>query len=130
MTYERVQSVAHGPPLYVPEILVGLKYQEFAQPTSIFSVTFTRISICFFLLRILRTDRKWRWGLYFIAVFAFVTGLVTAVLTVTQCHPIAKLWDPLLPGTCWSPSTTVSIGDFQGGRISPEQCIAVIETSY
>ena len=118
MIQQRVASVKNGPPLYVPEILVGLKWQALSQPLSILSVTFTRISICFFLLRIFRTDRAWRWGLYSIAVFSAVTGIATAVVTVTQCQPVQKLWDPLLPGTCWSPETTVAIGDFQGGMSS------------
>lgn len=118
MIQQRVASVKNGPPLYVPEILVGLKWQTLSQPLSILSVTFTRISICFFLLRILRTDRAWRWGLYSTAVFSAVTGIATAVVTVTQCQPVQKLWHPLLPGTCWSPETTVAIGDFQGGMSS------------
>ena len=116
MVHLRWESVKDGPPLYVPEILTGLKWQEVTQPTSILSVTFTRISICFFLLRIFRTDRRWRIGLYSIATFAFVTGLATAIVTMTQCHPIPKLWNPLLPGTCWDINTTIAIGDFQGGR--------------
>ena len=116
MVHEREESIKNGPPLYVPEIFSGLKWQEVSQPTSILSATFTRVSICFFLLRIFRTDRRWRIGLYAIAVFAFATGVATAVITVTQCQPIPKLWNPLLPGTCWSISTTIAIGDFQGGR--------------
>lgn len=116
MVHLRWESIKDGPPLYVPEILTGLKWQQLTQPTSILSVTFTRISICFFLLRIFRTDRRWRIGLYSIATFAFVTGLATAVVTMTQCHPIPKLWNPLLPGTCWNINTTIAIGDFQGGR--------------
>lgn len=115
MVQQRVASVANGPPLYVPEIFVGLKWQSISQPLSILSVTFTRISICFFLLRIFRTDRKWRWGLYGIAVFSAVTGIATAIITVTQCQPVQRLWYPLTPGTCWSPETTVAIGNFQGG---------------
>ena len=116
MVHLRWESIKDGPPLYVPEIFAGLKWQEVTQPTTILSVTFTRISICFFLLRIFRTDRRWRLGLYSIATFAFVTGLATAVITMTQCHPIPKLWNPMLPGECWSINTTIAIGDFQGGR--------------
>ena len=116
MVHLRWESVKDGPPLYVPEIISGLKWQELTQPTSILSVTFTRISICFFLLRIFRTDRRWRIGLYSIGTFAFVTGLATAIITMTQCHPIPKLWNPLLPGTCWDVNTTIAIGDFQGGK--------------
>ncbi|KAK0509025.1 hypothetical protein JMJ35_008396 [Cladonia borealis] len=114
MVHERLESIKDGSPLYVPELFYGLKWQEVSQPTSILSVTFTRVSICFFLLRIFRTDRRWRIGLHAIAVFAFVTGVATAVVTVTQCQPISKLWNPLLPGTCWNLDTTIAIGDFQG----------------
>lgn len=116
LVHLRWESVKDGPPLYVPEIIPGLKWQEVSQPTSILSVTFTRISICFFLLRIFRTDRRWRIGLYSIASFAFVTGLATAIITMTQCHPISKLWNPMLPGRCWGINTTIAIGDIQGGR--------------
>jgi len=77
---------------------------------------FTKISICFFLLRAFGIKKTWRWILYSIMIFATITNISSAAIVLAQCQPVQKLWNPLLPGTCWSPHTEVAIGDYNGGK--------------
>lgn len=120
MTHDREKFYSLYPQLSTDQ-LPGLKYDEFSPVLTILSVTFTRVSICFFLLRIVASGQRWQrrtWtcGLYAIMAFSIVTGVPTAIVTISQCKPIAKLWDPLLPGTCWSPNVALYFGDFYGGK--------------
>ena len=100
----------------VHDIVLALKWSSIAAPIGIFSGLCTRISICLFLLRIFRTKRAWRWGLY--TVMAFVTAAIipTIVSLLAQCSPVQKLWDPSLQGSCWSSQTVVDLGYFTGGQ--------------
>ncbi|CAD6567800.1 MAG: hypothetical protein ASARMPRED_001148 [Alectoria sarmentosa] len=101
-----------------PELLLQLsqaiKWQYISQIVLILSTMFTKVSICFFLLRIFGTKPMWKRGLYAIMAFAVVTNISSASIVLAQCSPVQKLWDPLMPGTCWGPDTEISIGDYNG----------------
>lgn len=98
------------------DAVLALKWSSIAAPIGITSGLCTRLSICLFLLRIFRTKREWRWGLYAVMVFATAVIVPTIVSLLAQCSPVQKLWDPLLPGSCWSPHTVIDIGYFNGGK--------------
>lgn len=108
-----------------PELLLQLsqaiKWQYISQVVLILSTMFTKVSICFFLLRIFGTKPMWKRGLYGIMAFAVVTNISSASIVLAQCSPVQKLWDPLMPGTCWGPDTEISIGDYNGGEFYPGQ---------
>lgn len=87
----------------IHDAILALKWSSIAAPIGIFSGLCTRLSICLFLLRIFRTKREWRWGLYAVMIFATAVIVPTIVSLLAQCSPVQKLWDPLLPGSCWSP---------------------------
>ena len=101
-----------------PQLLLqlsqALKWQYISQVLYIISTMFTRVSICFFLLRIFGTKRKWNNTLYAIMAFSVVTNISNASLVLAQCSPVQKLWDPLLPGTCWSPNAELFVGYYNG----------------
>ena len=120
MTHQRVDFVRQHPQMS-NNILPGLKWQEISQPLTILSIMFTRVSICFFLLRIVGIGqswktRTWKWGLYSIMGLALITGIPVALITVLQCSPVEKLWSPMMAGTCWDPDITIAIGEFHGGK--------------
>ena len=92
----------------------ALKWSSIAAPIGIFSGLCTRLSVCLFLLRIFHTKRRWRLSLYGIMVFATAVIIPTIVSLLAQCSPVQKLWNPLLPGSCWSPQTVIDIGYFNG----------------
>ena len=98
------------------EATTALKWSSIAAPIGIFSGLCTRLSICLFLLRIFRTRREWRWGLYALMIFVTAVVIPTIVSLLAQCSPVQKQWDPLVPGKCWSPQTVIDIGYFNGGQ--------------
>lgn len=81
---------------------------------------FTKISIFIFLRRLfLTTQTKLTWilSLHFINGVNIAANLASATTVLPQCTPIRKLWDPTVPGSCWSPKTQGAIGVFQGGNL-------------
>ena len=94
----------------------AVKWQYISQPVVIISTMFTKVSICFLLIRVFGIKKSWRWGLYSIMTFATVTNISSAAIVLAQCQPVQKLWNPLLRGTCWTPHTEVAIGDYNGGK--------------
>lgn len=94
----------------------ALTWSLISAPIGIFSGLCTRLSICLSLLRIFRTTRKWRWSLYIVMFFTTAVIIPGIVTVLAQCSPVKKLWNPLLPGTCWSTQTVVKIGYFNGGK--------------
>ena len=120
MTHDR-EAIIRQMPEDTLNLLPGLKYQQLSPFLTIFSVTFTRVSVCFFLLRIVAVGQKWKawvWKtiLYSIMAFALVTGIPTGLITIFPCRPVAKLWNPMMPGSCWKPIVVIAIGDFYGGE--------------
>lgn len=78
---------------------------------------FTKISIFFFLRRLfLTTQTKWTWNwtLHFINGVNIAANIASASTVLPQCSPVKKLWDPTVPGSCWSPDTQRAVGIFQG----------------
>ena len=85
------------------------------------STMFTKVSICFFLLRIFGTIQLWKRSLYGIIAFAVVVNIGSASTSLVQCSPHRKAWNPLILGTCWSPVARLAIGEFNGGGYIEDQ---------
>lgn len=59
-----------------------------------------------FGITLLRIASGWvRWFIWFIIVSVNVVLGVSAAIMWTRCWPVAKLWNPELEGTCWTPVT-------------------------
>ena len=66
-----------------------------------FTLPLTKVSICYFILRIKNTG--WlKWFLYAMMVTLFLTNLAALVVLCAQCQPLYAYWDRKA-GTCWSP---------------------------
>ena len=103
---------------YLPlkQFIEAVKYTYLGQTPLFLSASCSRISICLFLLRLFVTNRRWRIALWtFIAVIA-ASGFLTPITLFAQCRPVAKLWNPFLDGSCWSPRTQLDIEYFMGGE--------------
>ena len=103
------------------DVVVALRYSFVGMVVLVFAGLCARLSILLFLLRLFSVNRVWRQLLYIIMAILTVTNLVSAALVLPQCHPLAKLWNPELPGTCWSPQVRVNVGRFNGGESSNPQ---------
>jgi hypothetical protein len=62
------------------------------------------------LLRIASGWRRLRGFMWFalVSMNLFFTG--PALVYWVQCQPVAKSWQPLLPGTCWNPQVGIVLG--------------------
>ena len=80
------------------QLIEATKLQYINQIVTILGLMFIRISISVFLLRIfgLGTKRWWRWSLYLIMGITILTSLSSAIIVLTQCRPLPKLWNPLI----------------------------------
>jgi len=79
---------------------------------------FAKFSITLMLVRI-TTSKRWAYFFYtLIGLFAAVT-IVTLAADVTQCKPLAFLWDPLShpTGSC-DQAAEISTAYLQGGKSS------------
>ena len=86
------------------------------QVNTILGLLFIKFSISILLLRIFGTKKSWRWALYSIMAFVFITTVVSFSMVLAQCRPLDKLWDPTAPGHCWSPDVVINIGYYNGGQ--------------
>lgn len=85
------------------------------QPTFFLSVTLTRISICFLLLRIFGVNRTWRWYLWGVGTLILAISIPSFIMVFTQCRPYAKSWDPIgVQGYCWPADNNVKVALYSG----------------
>ena len=92
----------------------ALKWQLLGAVGVVTSLMFIRLSICLFFLPIFGTPRAWRWTLYTVMAFITAANLSSAVTILAQCRPLRKVWNPLVPGTCFTVDTTVAVVYYNG----------------
>lgn len=86
-----------------------------AQIVAILCLVVARIAVISFLLALQeRTHRYGRWLLYLVGALQGVINIVEVVLILQQCHPIRKLWDPTVSGTCDLIEICSKVGFLQG----------------
>ena len=85
------------------------------------TLMFTKISICFFLLRI-PVQRRYIRPVQAAIVFLVITNIVLTLLWILQCHPVDKAWDKQKPGHCFT--------DAQKQRIIMAQALISIISDF
>ena len=102
--------------LTLDRIVRAAKYIVLVRVIISLSTMFTRISICFLLLRF-SSRKKWlEFVIYCIIGAVVVTGLSSVFLVVGQCRPFSKSWDPETPGKCWSVNTQLAFAYYNGSK--------------
>lgn len=82
------------------ELIEAAKYSQLAVGVANWAIGVVKLSVCFFLLNLIRgTHKKFRWAIYVMIALTFSFTLIGAILWGTQARPLAKLWDPRIPGT-------------------------------
>jgi hypothetical protein len=76
----------------------------------------TKMAFAATLLRL--TEGFTKRFVWFIIISLNVTTIISALVPWIQCEPIAKTWDPTLPGTCWAPKVGTKIWIGMGGLLS------------
>lgn len=97
------------------EILVN-RWSLTSEVLVVFSNMFVKFSIGLFLLRIFTTRKKRIWIVYSIQGFIAVTSISAAVALLCQCQPIGKMFNPTIPGKCYSPQVRLGMAYYQGGK--------------
>ncbi|KAH8900843.1 hypothetical protein GQ53DRAFT_863589 [Thozetella sp. PMI_491] len=77
----------------------ALKYWYFCYISYCVTMTLSKLSIGYFLLRI-TVQRLHRWIVYGIMLVTVVTGLVFFFVTMLQCMPLSYFWNKNQAGTC------------------------------
>lgn len=54
------------------------------------------------LFQLIASNKRWRFSLYGIIAFITVTNVTSAIIILTWCRPTKKIWNPTVPGECWS----------------------------
>lgn len=65
------------------------------------TLMFTKISICFFLLRI-PVEKHFIRPIQGAIIVLVVTNIVLTLLWILQCNPVSKAWDKQKSGTCFT----------------------------
>jgi hypothetical protein len=85
------------------EIMNALKYNAHAQIYNIIAFYFIKASIVLFLLRLItHLHMAMRYILWVSLGLLTLVNIEAFVVSVAQCQPFAKQYNPLLPGTCWN----------------------------
>lgn len=70
----------------------------------------TKISVCIFILRLIKTaQRKLTRFIWVLMSFIVATHIVQVVLFIIECRPIEAAWNPLIKGRCFSVHVTYMI---------------------
>ena len=96
-------------------LLEASKLSSMNQINTIIGIFFIKLSIGLLLLRVFGVKRSWRWAIYSIVAFVFVTTVISFSMVLAQCRPLDKLWNTTLPGTCWKLDVVIDIGYYNGG---------------
>ena len=90
----------HSKFLTSDELIQAVKYAQLAVIVAIIALWAVKVSICFFLLGIIKgTHFRFAWLIRILMGFTTATTFIAALLWGLQAHPLAKLWDPRIPGT-------------------------------
>ena len=90
----------HSKFLTSDELIQAVKYAQLAVIVAIIALWAVKVSICFFLLGIIKgTHVRFAWFIRILMGFTTAITFVATLLWGLQAHPLAKLWDPKIPGT-------------------------------
>jgi hypothetical protein len=105
----------HGYYIGPDQTAKAIRWSTLAQAQHVLSTGLIKISVCVCLLRILisRPMARFLYGLIAVIV---IMSVVTFCAVISQCQPLAKIWDPRVPGKCWHPLVIPKIGRAQGSK--------------
>ena len=101
-----------------PNAIETLKWNQLARLTFIPTVALVKMSICFFLLRILdpRSHPHFRIYIWLVMGASVITNIILLIVWAIQCIPLDAVWDPHIEGQCLSQTIVVDIAYVQAGQ--------------
>lgn len=99
------------------QITRATKYTVLGEAFFLLSLGFSKISICLFLLKIIKNThgQKKRLFLYFNMGLLVVATALCVGQPLGQCQPVSKQWNPKIVGRCEAPDLHTKISYFNGG---------------
>lgn len=102
-------------PLVAPALRAEVgKLNAAAGPLAIGAAMLSKTSFALTLLRVVLG--RLRWALWGIIAAMNIALLLSILMLLASCKPIAKGWDPTLAGECWPQYVTVRFGLFASGE--------------
>ncbi len=96
-----------------------LKWTLIAEIQVVIGTSFTKVSVCAFVLRIFkRTNKMLAYFIYGLVTLVTVTTVALVITFSLQCRPLNALYDPRVAGTCYSQHVTFSVAYGQGGELA------------
>lgn len=104
--------------LSVHQRMEALKWNWLASPFLVLSLATSKVSICLFLLRVLKKTHAKRRKYFLYLIIGSIVGLSVpaAGYCLGQCQPVEKLWNKKVPGFCHDHDIFVKVGYTYGGR--------------
>jgi hypothetical protein len=100
----------------------AIKWDYWAQPSSIMAPTFGRMSFALLLLSIVGISKTRRYFLWGIIVTQFLANSFCFIFILVQCKPVQLLWNKNLEGECWDLKAQEYFGYFDGGECRVSRC--------
>ncbi|KAF4552951.1 Hypothetical protein D9617_8g049640 [Elsinoe fawcettii] len=105
----------HARQLTYPQIFESLRWIWYCIFTGLPAVCLAKSSIIALLLQVQGPNAKKRnWALWGMGAFIYIVSIVQICLSVFECRPVAKLWNPTLEGYCPSKRVAGEFSKFQG----------------
>ena len=103
----------------LPTLSKLLKVVVLAELGVALGVGFVKLSICIFVLRLIKgTHRRIAIAVYTVMIMNTVITLVAVFCIAFQCTPFEKVWNPKVPGRCFSAQVLTEIVRVVGGKSS------------
>ncbi|KAF2219733.1 hypothetical protein BDZ85DRAFT_242936 [Elsinoe ampelina] len=79
------------------------------------ALNFVKFSVIALLLSVQGPDAKKRkYFLWVLGGLSFLGSIIQIILTFTSCHPMERLWKPIIPGSCPGRDLSYNWNRFQG----------------
>ncbi|PNS16265.1 Saccharolysin [Sphaceloma murrayae] len=105
----------HAKKLTYPQIFSSLQYIWYCIFIGLPAVVFAKYSIISLLLSVQGpTAKKRTWALWTMGAFMMIVAIVQICLSLFECKPIAKLWNPTIEGACPILKAAGEYSKFQG----------------
>ena len=97
---------------------MAIKWSWVNQLSALFAIAMGKLAIVAFLQHLHGPEDRWKVAiLWVVALSSLVINVIIIIIVLTQCHPLSKLWDDKLAGTC-DYLRTHNSAFFQGSMIS------------
>ena len=73
------------------------------------SLGFSRASVGLLLIRLFAIRKTARYSIWALVIFQGLVAILTIAIISPRCDPIEKLWDPSVPGTCFSAEAVTAV---------------------